>query len=136
MEQALAEKLEKRARYLLPVETAMLVECRADSGERMCELLLRHIQTCGLMEEDLCSEPYERVDFEDRVLLRCRGCDKARAWPKIRAVGYGESSEEAEQNALYALTIPDGGEERHWGRGPFRHEEESCILNRVAYAKL
>ena len=136
MDKALAEKLEKRARWLLPAETAMLVECRADSGERICELLLRHIQRCALMEEALCAEPYERIDFDDRVLLRCGGCEKARAWPKLRAVGYGATEAEAERNALYALTIPDGGEERHWGHGPVRRELESCILNRVAYAKL
>ncbi len=136
MEQALAEKLEKRARCFLPAETAMLVECRADGGDRLCGRLLEHIQRCGLREEELCAEPCERIDFDDRVLLRCGGCEKARAWPKLRGIGFGRTEEEAERNALYALTLPDGGEERTWGRGPVRRELESCILNRVAYARV
>ena len=136
MENSFAQKLERRARYLLPAETTMMVECWADGGDRMCAALLRHIQTCGMMEEDLCPEPYETVIFDDRVLLRCAGCDRANAMPKIIGVGWGETEEEARQNALYALTLPEAREEKHWGEGPVRVQVSSCIFNRVAYAML
>ncbi len=136
MNEQLAEKLERRARCWLPAETTMLVECRADGGDRLCAQLLDYIQRCGLEQRPLCAEPYERIEFADRVLLRCGGCAKGESLPKIRAVGFGKTAAEAERNALYALTLPDGGTERRWGQGIFRREEESCIFNRVAYAAI
>lgn len=136
MDRSFVEKLEKRARTMLPAETAMMVECRADGGDRSCEALLNHILRCGLMEEELCPEPYETVVFADRVLLRCQGCSRMAALPKILGVGWGETEEEARKNALYALTLPLGREERHWGKGSVRAEVQSCIFNRVAYARL
>ncbi len=136
MDKDLVEKLEARARTLLPAETAMMVECWADSGDRMCAAVLKHIQRCGMFDEPLCDKPYRVVELDDRVLLRCDGCERMSALPKIRGVGYGETEVEARQNALYALTLPISADEREYGHGDFRAVEESCIYNRVAYAKL
>ena len=136
MDRTLVEKLENRARTLLPAETAMMAECWADSGDRMCAAVLKHIQRCGMFDEPLCDQPYRLIPFDDRVLLRCQGCDKMNALPKIRGVGYGETEDEAHRNALYALTLPIPSDEREYGRGSIRAVEESCIYNRVAYAQL
>jgi len=136
MDRSFAERLEKRAHTLLPAETAMMVECWADSGDRSCALLLKHIQRCAMFDEELCDEPCRAVVFDDRVILRCDGCDKAKHLPKIRGIGYGHSEAEAAQNAIYALTLPVSDDEREYGEGEFRAVEESCIFNRVAYARL
>lgn len=136
MDRTFVERLEKRARCMLPAETAMLVECRADGGDKACGALLEHIIACGLQGKELCPEPYETVVFDDRVLLRCGGCPKREDYPLITGLGRGHSREEAEKNALYALTLPVGSTLRRWGEGPVEARVESCILNRVAYAKL
>lgn len=136
MDGSFVDKLIRRARTMLPAETAMLVECRADGGDRACQRLLEHIVCCGLEGKELCDEPFEAVVFEDRVLLRCSGCRKGRDYPVIIGVGRGQTREEAEQNALYALTVPVGSQTRRWGEGPEEARVESCILNRVAYARL
>lgn len=136
MDRTLVEKLEKRAQTLLPAETAMMVECWADEGDRMCAAVLKHIQRCGMFDEPLCEKPYRVIEYDDRVLLRCDGCDRMNALPKIRGVGYGETDAQAHENALYALTLPLPTDEREYGRGDHRAVEEACIYNRVAYAKL
>lgn len=134
MDRSFVEKLIRRAETMLPAETVMLVECRADGGDRACAALLEYIQSCGLEGRALCPEPFEAVEFGDRVLLRCGGCEKGRSLPKIRGIGRGQTEQEARQNALYALTLPVGRDERRWGQGPEEAVEESCIFNRVAYA--
>lgn len=136
MDRSFVERLEKRARTMLPAETAMLVECRGDGGDRACQILLEHIFACGLQEKELCPEPYETLVFDDRVLLRCRGCARQTELPQILGIGRGQTEEEARQNALYALTLPVGRWERHWGEGPVQVQVESCVFNRVAYEKL
>ena len=130
-----AKALEERARTLLPAETAMWLECRADSGDRMSALLLRQVQHCGMFDEPLCEEPYRTVCFADRVLLRCEGCAKAASMPKIRGIGYGYTEEEAKKHALFALTLPVMDDEREYGEGDIRMVEESCPFNRVAYTR-
>ena len=136
MDRTIVERLEKRARTMLPAETAMMVECWADSGDRTCALLLKHIQHCAMFDEPLCTEPCRVLVYDDRVLLRCDGCDKGKTLPRIRGIGYGHSEKEAHQNALYALTLPISSDEREYGEGEYRAVEESCIFNRVAYASL
>jgi len=136
METSLVERLEKRARTMLPAETVMAVECAADAGDRRMQALFEQILDCGLHGKDLCAQPYDVVAFDDRVLLRCAGCPRFATLPKIKGVGYGKTAEEARRNALYALTLPADKKARTWGEGPVRAVEVSCIFNRVAYSAL
>ena len=144
MDSSFVRKLEDRARTMLPPATVMLVECRSDeSGDPALTRLLEEIQQKGLRGEELCSEPYETVVFEDRVLLRCRGCPRMDSLPRVAGIGRGGTEEEAHRNALYALTIPldrptakkDGClAAQTWGSGPVEETLYACIFNRAAYA--
>ena len=143
MDTSFVERLEKRARTMLPAATVMLLECAGDaSGDRGLMALLSEIQEKGLRGEPLCTESYELVVFDDRVLLRCRGCPRQKDLPRVVGVGYGHTEDEARQNALYALTLPMDKPnvrrkdclvaQRH-GSGPVEAVETACIINRVAY---
>ncbi len=144
MDTSFVERLEKRARTMLPAAAVMAVECRADAtGDPRWEALLAEIQEKGRKGEPLCAEPYELVVFEDRVLLRCGGCPRGDTLPQIAGVGYGRDEAEARRNALYALTLPadrpnarePGCFRAHvWGEGPVRAVVKSCVFDRVAYA--
>lgn len=136
METSLVERLEKRACTMLPAETVMAVECAADAGDKRMQAMLDYILDCGLHEKELCTQPYETIVFDDRVLLRCAGCPRLAALPKIKGIGYGKTAEEARRNALFALTLPVGKKVRTFGEGPVRAVEVSCIFNRVAYSAL
>ena len=142
METSFVERLINRARTMLPPATVMAVECAADGGDRAMEPLLEEIQQKGLWGEELCGEPLETVVFSDRVLLRCSGCERAKNLPKIAGIGRGQTKEEAQRNALYALTLPlDKTNTRKkgcfaaqtWGEGPVEEVRYACIFNRVAY---
>ncbi len=144
MDTSFVERLENRARTLLPPATVMLVECAGDaSGDPRLISLLEEIEQKGLLGEELCSEPYEPVVFEDRVLLRCGGCPRASELPRIAGIGRGVDAAQARQNALYALTLPlDHPNARiagciaaqRWGEGECEDIQYACILNRAAYA--
>lgn len=143
MDTSFVETLEKRARTMLPPATVMLIECASDaSGDPGLAALLDEVQKKGLRGEELCAEPYETVVFPDRVLLRCGGCARQAALPRIAGVGRGRDEAEARRNALYALTLPlDHPNARkkgciaaqRWGDGPVEDVQYACILNRVAY---
>lgn len=142
MDTSFVERLINRARTMLPPATVMAVECAADSGNKAMEPLLEEIQQKGIRGEDLCKEPFETILFSDRVLLRCSGCERAKRLPKIAGIGRGQTKEEAQRNALYALTLPiDKTNTRKkgcfaaqtWGEGPVEEVQYACILNRVAY---
>jgi len=142
MDTSFVERLKNRAATMLPPATMMKIECAADGGDRVMEALLAEVQGKGLRGESLCGEPCRAVVFADRVLLRCEGCERAKALPRIAGIGYGNTEEEARENALYALTLPvdkpnarlDGCmAAQQWGEGPVRDVQYACILNRVAY---
>ncbi len=143
MDTSFVERLENRAGTMLPPALVMAVECRADAtGDPMWEELLAEVQEKGLRGQALCAEPYERVVFEDRVLLRCAGCDRGKRLPQIAGIGYGRDMAEARRNALYALTLPADHPNAKlpgcflanaWGEGPVREVLVSCLYNRVAY---
>ena len=143
MDTSFVERLENRARTMLPAATVMLLECAGDAtGDPALTALLSEIQEKGLRGEPLCDEPYDRVVFDDRVLLRCHGCPRQRELPKVVGVGYGETEAEARQNALYALTLPmdkptarrkDCLVAHRYGSGPVEAVETACVINRVAY---
>ena len=143
METSFVERLEKRARTMLPPATVMAVECAGDdTGDPALLRLLEEIQEKGLRGEPLCGEPWETVVFPDRVLLRCAGCPRQAELPRIAGIGRGRDREEARGNALYALTLPlDGPRVRRagcfaameWGEGPVEEVAWACIFNRVAY---
>lgn len=142
METSFVERLIIRARTMLHPATVMAVECAADGGNKAMEPLLEEIQQKGLRGEDLCREPFETILFSDRVLLRCAGCERAKRLPKIAGIGRGYTEEEAQKNALYALTLPiDKPNTRKrgcfaaqtWGEGPIEDVQYACIFNRVAY---
>lgn len=127
---------------MLPPATVMAIECAADGGNKAMEPLLEEIQKKGIRGEDLCKEPFETIFYSDRVLLRCGGCERAKSLPKIAGIGRGQTKEEAQKNALYALTLPlDKPNAREkgcfaaqiWGEGPVEDVQYACILNRVAY---
>ena len=146
MDTSFVEALENRARTMLPPATVMLLECQADkSGDEFLTALLEEIQQKGLREENLCDEPYERVAFDDRVLLRCAGCARAGALPRLGGIGRGDTPDEARRNALYALTLSmdkpsarlSGCMAAHvWGQGDVEDIQYACIINRVAYKSL
>ena len=143
MDTSFVDRLLRRAERWLPAATVMALECAGDeSGDPALQALLEQIQSGALAERALCGEPYEPVVFDDRVLLRCAGCPRAAALPKIAGVGRGRTEQEARRNALYALTLPldrygRPGEgllaELSWGEGPVQVTEMSCVLDRVAY---
>lgn len=143
METSFVETLEKRAACMLPPATVMRIECLSDAGDPAMTALLDEVEGKGLRGEPLCAEPYETVVFDDRVLLRCGGCPRMEALPRVAGIGYGRDEAEARRNALYALTLPlDHTNARQsgclaaqaWGEGPFRDVQLACILNRAAYA--
>lgn len=136
MDRSLVERLEKRARSMLPPASVMAVECAADGGDKKSAALLEFILDCGLHGKELCPKPYETVVFSDRVLLRCAGCPRMEALGTAEGVGFGQTEAEARQNALYALTLPTDKKLRHWGEGPVRITERACVFNRVAYASI
>ena len=78
----------------------------------------------------------EQAPLQGGFSLRCGGCARQEELPQILGIGRGQTEEEARQNALYALTLPVGRWERHWGEGPVQVQVESCVFNRVAYEKL
>ncbi len=142
MDTSFVERLINRARTMLPPATVMKIECAADGGDKAMEPLLEEVQRKGLRGEDLCREPWEAVVFSDRVLLRCGGCERAKKLPRIAGIGRGQTREEAQSNALYALTLPlDKPNTRKrgcfaaqtWGEGPMEDVQYACIINRVAY---
>lgn len=143
METSFVERLINRARTMLPPATMMLLECRADAtGDPGLASLLEEAEEKGLRGEDLCAEPWEPVVFEDRVLLRCGGCGRAKALPRIAGIGFGQDEAQARRNALYALTLPMDhpnaaypgcAAAQAWGEGPVKDVQISCIFDRVAY---
>ena len=143
MDTSFVERLEERARTMLPPATVMLLECAGDrTGDPALLALLDEVEQKGLRGEALCTEPYETVVFPDRVLLRCGGCSRLNALPRIAGIGYGADAAEAHKNALYALTLPPDHPDaaypgclaaRRWGDGPVEDVQIACILNRVAY---
>ena len=144
MDTSFVERLENRARTMLPAATVMLLECAGDaSGDPALTALLSEIQGKGLRGEPLCPEPYDLVVFHDRVLLRCHGCPRQKDLPRLVGIGHGQTEEEARQNALYALTLPmDKRNTRphrgclatqSYGEGPVEIVETACIINRAAY---
>lgn len=143
MDTSFVERLEKRARTMLPPATVMMIECAGDrTGSPALIALLEEVEQKGLTGEALCTEPCETVVFDDRVLLRCEGCPRFAELPRVAGIGRGSSPEEARQNALYALTLPlDHPNARRngcmaaqqWGDGPEEAILYSCVLNRVAY---
>lgn len=146
MDTSFVEALENRARIMLPPATVMLLECAADkSGDRFLSALLEELQQKGLRGESLCGEPYERIEFDDRVLLRCRGCQRAKRLPRLGGIGRGSTPQEARRNALYALTLsmdkptarlPGCMAAHTWGQGDVEDIQFACIINRVAYKSL
>ena len=143
MDTASVDTLEKRAQTMLPPATVMKLECAGDaSGDPMLLALLEEIQKKGLLGESLCAEPCETIVFDDRVLLRCRGCERMAALPRVAGIGRGRDEAEARRRALYALTIPldepgaalpDCLTAHVCGNGPVEDIQYACILNRVAY---
>lgn len=143
MDTSFVERLENRARTMLPAATVMLLECAVDAGGGPdLEALLAEIQEKGLKGEPLCSELCETIVFDDRVLLRCHGCPRLESLPKVAGIGRGGTEEQARQNALYALTLPMNKVRirrrgylavQTWGDGPIEAVETACIMNRVAY---
>ena len=142
MDTSFVEKLIRRAYTMLPPATVMAVECAADGGDKAMEAVLEEILQKGIQGEPLCQEPCEAVEFSDRVLLRCMGCLREKTLPRIAGIGRGKTKEEAQQNALYALTLPlDKTNARRpgcfraqaYGEGPVEAVEYACIFNRVAY---
>ena len=128
---------------MLPPATVMRIECLSDAGDAAMTALLDEVQDKGLRGEPLCTEPYETVVFDDRVLLRCGGCPRMDALPRVAGIGYGRDAEEARRNALYALTLPLDRPNaawkgclaaQAWGEGPVRDVQIACLLNRAAYA--
>lgn len=146
MDTSFVEALENRARTMLPPATVMLLECAADkSGDRFLEGLLQQLQQKGLRGENLCGEPYERVVFDDRVYLRCAGCERESSLPRLGGIGRGNTPEEARRNALYALTLsmdkptaclPGCMAAHVWGQGDVEDIQYACIINRAAYKSL
>ena len=144
MDTSFVERLEKRARTMLPPATVMRIECAGDqTGDPGLIALLEEVERKGLRGEELCPEPAETIVFDDRVLLRCGGCPRFHTLPRVAGIGRGRDREEARRNALYALTLPlDHLNARRngcmaaqrWGEGPEEVILTSCILTRVAYA--
>ena len=143
MDTSFVDVLIKRAQTMLPAATMMLLECAGDaSGDPALISLLAEAQQKGLRGEPLCTEPWEAVVFDDRVLLRCHGCARQKDMPQVAGVGYGATEAEARQNALYALTLPmdkpnlrrKGCLAAHrYGSGPVEAVETACVFNRAAY---
>ena len=143
MDTSFVDRLIYRAQTMLPAATVMCLECAADSkGDEALYGLLEEIQQKGLNGQPLCTQPWDSVVFDDRVLLRCHGCDRLDSLPKIAGIGRGKTQEQARQNALYALTLPmDRRNARRkgyiaaqsFGDGPVEVVETACIINRVAY---
>ena len=143
MDTSFVEQLTSRARTMLPAATVMLIECAGDSsGDESLMALLSEVQEKGLRGEPLCTEPCQPIVFDDRVLLRCGGCGRLECLPKVAGIGRGLTQAEAEQNALYALTLPlDKTNARRegylaaqaWGDGPVEAIQTACVINRVAY---
>jgi hypothetical protein len=143
MDTSFVEALEQRAKTMLPPATVMKIECIGDAtGDPAMIALLEEVEQKGLQGKALCDEPYETVVFSDRVLLRCQGCPRASTLPRLAGIGYGDTPQQARQNALYALTLPlDKPNAQHpgciaawrYGDGAFQDVQLSCILNRVAY---
>ena len=146
MDTSFVERLINRAKTMLPAATVMAVECEGDkSGDPSLYALLDELQQKGLQNEPLCQEPFQPVVFEDRVLLRCHGCERLGSLPKVAGIGRGDTETEARQNALYALTLPLDKPGAHldgymaalcWGEGPVSVTETACIINRVAYKEV
>ena len=146
MDTTFVAALEKRARIMLPPGTVMLIECAGDrTGDPGLIALLAEVQGKGLRNEPLCPLPCETVTFPDRVLLVCGGCPRMETLPRVAGIGRGGDPEEAERNALYALTLPlDRPNARRagfaaaqtWGEGPAEAVRTACILNRVAYRSM
>lgn len=143
METSFVEALKTRAASMLPPATVMRIECLSDAGDAAMTALLDEVEAKGLRGEALCTEPYETVVFDDRILLRCGGCPRLETLPRVAGIGFGRDAAEARRNALYALTLPldrtnaawDGClAAQTWGEGPVRDVQIACILNRVAYA--
>ena len=145
MDTSFVDVLTRRACTMLPPATVMKIECAGDAtGDLALLSLLEEVQGKGLRGEPLCLEPWEPVIFEDRVLLRCRGCSRMENLPRVAGIGRGRDGEEAHRNALYALTIPldrpgtalPGCISAHiWGKGPAEDVQYACILNRTAYLR-
>lgn len=145
MDTTFVEPLKKFAETMLPPATVMLIECAGDrTGDPVLLRLLDEVEEKGLKREALCTEPYDTIVFDDRVLLLCHGCPRMETLPRIAGIGYGSDAEEAERNALYALTLPlDHPNTRYkdciaaqkWGEGPIRFVRLACIINRVAYTR-
>ena len=143
MDTSFVEVLRRRAETMLPPATVMRVECLADSGVPGMEALLEEIQGKGLRGEPLCEKPCRTLVYEDRVLLVCDGCERQKELPRICGIGYGHTKREAEENALYALTLPadkrNAGKRgcivcHRYGEGKEKAERCTCVFNRVAYA--
>ena len=142
METSFVEALEKRAACMLPPATVMRIECLSDAGDAAMTALLDEVESKGLRGEPLCTEPYETVVFDDRILLRCGGCPRMETLPRVAGIGRGRDAAEARRNALYALTLPLDHTNaawsgclaaQTWGDGPVRDVQLACILNRAAY---
>ena len=127
-------RLETRAQTMLPPAAVMKIECAADAGVPGAEALLEHILARGAENRPLCEAPCETVVFDDRVLLRCAApCEKENGPFAVTARGRGHTREEAERNALYALTLPPDKKHRTAGSGPMEVVVKSCVFNRAAY---
>ena len=142
METDIIEALENRAECMLPPAVMMYIECAGDAtGDLTLLALLEEAEEKGLRGEPLCEEPHETVIFDDRVLLRCRGCARAALLPRFAGIGRGRDRDEARRNALYALTLPPDrtihrkgclGAMRY-GKGRCEEVRYACAFNRAAY---
>lgn len=143
MDTSFVDTLEKRAQTMLPPGIVMCIECACDvSGDRKLEALLEEIRQKGLRGEVLCPEPYQTVVFEDRILLRCSGCERMDKLPRFQGIGRGRDEDEARKNALYALTLSPGRPDlrrgkplsiMRYGEGSAEASAVSCAFNRAAY---
>lgn len=143
MDTSFVAALEKRARTMLPPAAVMRIECAGDaSGDPALIALLDEVEKKGLAGQDLCPEPYETIVFEDRVLLRCGGCERAKTLPRFAGIGRGRDAGEARRNALYALTLPSDHPNARlpgclaanaFGDGPVEDVQYACAFNRAAY---
>ena len=127
-------RLELRAQTMLPPASVMKTECAADAGTPGAAALLEHMLACGAEGRPLCAAPCKTVVFSDRVLLRCAApCERQNDSFAVTARGRGRTREEAEKNALYALTLPADKKHRTAGSGPIEVTVKSCVFNRAAY---
>lgn len=145
MDTSFVAALEKRAKTMLPPATVMRIECASDAtGDPALTALLDEVEQKGLRGEDLCTEPCETVVFEDRVLLRCGGCERMDELPRFAGIGHGRDAAEARRNALFALTLSPDHPNAHrtgclaameYGEGPVEDIRYACPINRAAYLR-